>query len=120
MIRSCIDEPTQRCSHAFIARAASSSAFSSAGPTRRSRLVSSFVLMVTPNRWNGEFARYGGFWKRPQLMAARSVPSARFTVATDRPGRYAALNRSTSLTFSSTAMACSPSTAFTASAGPGS
>ena len=37
---------------------------------RRSRLISSFVLIVTPNRWNGVVARYGGSWKRP-LIAAR-------------------------------------------------
>ena len=50
-------------------------------------------MIVTPKRWNGVVASSGGSWNRPQLIAARSTPSARFTVATSCPQRYSALNR---------------------------
>jgi len=69
-----------------------------------------FTLMLTPNRWNGVVVRYGGSWKRPQLIAARSVASARFTVAISRPLRWIALNRRISLGFSSTPTGRWPST----------
>lgn len=82
MIRSCILRPTHLCSAEFIVRHAARSACSSSRWMRRSRFVSSFALMLTPKRWNGVVESNGGSWKRPQLIAARSTPSARLTVAT--------------------------------------
>ncbi len=78
MTRSCMAGPTYLCSGPPICADAASSACSSCNPMRRSRFVSSFVLIVTPNRWNGVVARYGGSWKRPQLIAARSVDVEKF------------------------------------------
>ena len=118
MMRSCIAGPTYLCSAAFISRHAASSACSSCSPIRRSRFVSSLALMLTPNRWNGVVRQDGGSWKRPQLIAARSVPSARLTVAISWPWRYAALKRRISLGFSSAVTGRSPSDRFTALSRP--
>ena len=93
MMRSCIEAPAHLCSSESTVSAASSSAFSSSGPMRRSRLVSSLARMLIPNRWKGDVVSNGGSWNLPQLTAARRVDSALFTVATARPSRYAALNR---------------------------
>ena len=81
MIRSCMEVPAHWCSSDPM-EAASSSAFSSVAPTRRSRLVSSFVRIVMPNRWNGDVASSGGSWNLAQFTAPRRVLRARFTVAT--------------------------------------
>ena len=108
MMRSCIAAPTYLCSEPFISEHAASSACSSCEPIRGSRFVSSFILIVTPIRWDGVVAKYGGSWNRPQLIAARSVLKARFTVAMFRPLRCTALNRRISAGFSSTETASAP------------
>ena len=43
--------------------------------------VSSFLFMRTPKRWNGDFRNSGGVCAMPQFIAARSISSARWTVA---------------------------------------
>ena len=85
MMRSCIAGPAHLCSAEFIVTHAARSRCSSSRWIRLSRFVSSRALIVTPKRWNGVVESGGGSWNRPQLIAARSTPSARLTVATLRP-----------------------------------
>ena len=84
MMRSCIAGPAHLCSAEFIVTHAARSRCSSSRWIRLSRFVSSRALMVTPKRWNGVVESSGGSWNRPQLIAVRSTPSARLTVATVR------------------------------------
>jgi len=53
--------------------AASSNAFSSVGPIRRSRFVSSFVRIEMPKRWNGELVTSGGSWDDVGSVVGRHV-----------------------------------------------
>jgi hypothetical protein len=86
MMRSCMAEPTYLCSAPLISVDATSNACSSSNPIRRSRFVSSFVLIVTPNRWNGVVARYGRSCdlrrraKHDHSRRGRAVPHLRQSV----------------------------------------
>jgi hypothetical protein len=101
MMRSWIADPANLCSAEFIVTHAARSLCSSSRWIRRSRFVSSRALIVTPKRWNGVVESSGGSWNRAQLIAARSTPCARLTVASLRPSRYTALKRLMSAGFSS-------------------
>jgi hypothetical protein len=85
IMRSCIVGHAHLCSAEFIVTHAARSRCSSSRWIRLSRSVSSRALMVTPKRWNGVVESSGGSWNRPQLIAARSMPKARLTVASLRP-----------------------------------
>jgi hypothetical protein len=59
------------CTPSFIfSSAVSSSRFSSSREIRRSRIVSAFLFMRTPKRWNGDFVKSGGPVRRSRRSPA--------------------------------------------------